>query len=111
MLHFTAGNDYTAISHDFTYAPEANMTCYILDALNDSVTELSEDYFLQYVSHKASVIINEDNRIHVTILVITSILLMEHTHTHTHTHIHTHTHTQYIYITVLHYIYVLQSLM
>ena len=97
MLHFTAGNDYTAISHDFTYAPEANITCYILDALNDSVTELSEDYFLQYVSHNPSVIINEDNRIHVTILDITSMLLKSwHTHTHTHTFTHT------IYITGLH---------
>ena len=97
MLHFTAGNDYTAISHDFTYAPEANMTCYILDVLNDSVTELSEDYFLQYVAHNPSMIIIEDNRIHVTILDITSMLLKS-----WHTHIHTHTFTHTIYITGLH---------
>ena len=65
MLHTTAGKDYTAISHDFTYAPGADLTYYILDTLNDSVSELSKDYFLHYVSRDSSVIINNGIRISV----------------------------------------------
>ena len=80
MLHTTAGKDYTAISHDLTFAPGADLTCYILDALDDSVSELSEDYFLHYVSRDPSVIINKDIRISIIIRDNTSMLLMEYTH-------------------------------
>ena len=71
-----AGMDYTAVSHNFTYAPGADLTCFAYDALMDSVYEEKEDYFLQFVSNDPSVIINQDGRLSVFILDSTSKMVM-----------------------------------
>ena len=83
MIHSAAGKDYTAISHDFTYAPGADLTCFAYDALMDSVYEEKEDYFLQFVSSDPSVIINQDGRLSVFILDNTSMFVMFYEHNYT----------------------------
>ena len=68
--------DYTAVSHNFTYAPGADLTCFAYDALIDSVYEEKEDYCLQFVSNDPNVIINQDSRLSVIILDSTSKMVM-----------------------------------